>query len=237
MSNQFNDPISRTASQAHAIDQGLRSYMVSIYNQMSLGLAITGVVAYLFSTQTVLMQAIFGTPLSYLFMFAPLIMVFWMSAKISQYETATLRMMFAIYSTLMGISLSIIFLVYTGESIAKTFFISASTFLAMSIYGYTTKKDLTSMGSFLMMGVWGLIIASLLNIFMASSMMSFLISAIAVLIFTGLTAYDSQMLKENYSVSDSEDVQSKKVIFGALSLYIDFINIFIHLLRFFGDRR
>lgn len=237
MSNQFNDPISRTAVQANAIDQGLRSYMVSIYNQMALGLTITGSVAYLFSTQTVLMQAVFGSPLAYLFMFAPLIMVFWMSAKINQYETGTLRMMFAMYSTLMGISLSMIFLVYTGESIARTFFIAASMFLSMSIYGYTTKKDLTSMGSFLIMGVWGLIIASLINLFMASSVFSLAISAIAVLIFTALTAYDTQMLKEIYRVNDSEDVLARKVIFGALSLYIDFINIFIHLLRFMGDRR
>lgn len=237
MSNQFNDPISRTAVQANAIDQGLRSYMVSIYNQMALGLTITGSVAYLFSTQTVLMQAVFGSPLAYLFMFAPLIMVFWMSAKINQYETGTLRMMFAMYSTLMGISLSMIFLVYTGESIARTFFVAASMFLSMSIYGYTTKKDLTSMGSFLIMGVWGLIIASLINLFMASSVFSLAISAIAVLIFTALTAYDTQMLKEIYRVNDSEDVLARKVIFGALSLYIDFINIFIHLLRFMGDRR
>lgn len=237
MSNQFNDPISRTMSSAQAIDVGLRSYMVGIYNQMSLGLSITGAVAYFLSTQTMAMSAIFSTPFAYVFMFAPVIMVFWMGAKIQQYQAQTLRTMFIVYSILMGISLSMIFLVYTGESIAKTFFIAASMFLSTSIYGYATKRDLTSMGSFLMMGVWGLIIASVVNMFMASSAFSLAISAVSVLIFTGLTAYDTQMFKELYNVHDSEDVVSKKIIFGALSLYIDFINIFIHMLRFLGDRR
>lgn len=237
MSNQFNDPISRTISRAEAVDVGLRSYMVRIYNQMALGLSITGAVAYFLSTQDALMNAIFSTPLAYVFMFAPIIMVFWMSAKLQQYPAQTLRTMFVVYSTLMGVSLSMIFLVYTGESIAKTFFIAASMFLSTSIYGYATKRDLTSMGSFLIMGVWGLIIASVVNMFMGSSVFSLAISAISVLVFTGLAAYDTQMFKELYNLHDSEEALSKKVIFGALSLYIDFINIFIHLLRFLGDRR
>ncbi|CAO5676119.1 MAG: Inner membrane protein YbhL [Holosporales bacterium] len=237
MSNHFQDPISRASVSAINIDQGLRSYMMKIYNTMTMGLAITGFFAYFLSTQPQIMVAIFSSPLAYVVMFAPLIMVFLISAKLHTFEVGTLRSLFFIYATLMGVSLSSIFLVYSLGSISKTFFIASSMFLTTSIWGYTTKADLTKMGSFLMMGLIGLIIASIVNIFMHSSALEFTVSAIGVIIFTGLTAYESQTLKEIYDVRDSSDMQARKVIHGALSLYINFINLFLSLLRFFGDRR
>jgi FtsH-binding integral membrane protein len=237
MSNQFQDPISRSAVSSISIDQGLRTYMMRIYNTMALGLAITGVVAYFLSTQEGIMGMLFSGPQAYLFMFAPFIMALVISAKLEEFEVGTLQSLFFIYATLMGISLSHIFLFYTGESIARTFFVTSATFLSMSIYGYTTKRDLTAMGSFLMMGLFGLIIASIINIFMQSTVLAFAVSAIGVLVFTGLTAYDSQRLKEIYDARDSSDALSRKVIFGALNLYLNFINLFLSLLRFFGDRR
>lgn len=238
MSNPFDDPIARSSVRSASIDAGLRSYMLGIYNYMATGLALTGVVAYLFSTQIQLMHALFSNALlGYAIIFSPFILVFLISAKLNSYNVSTLRSLFIGYAFLMGVSLSTIFLVYTGESIAKTFFITSSMFLSMSIYGYTTKKDLTNFGSFLIMGVWGLIIASVVNMFVGSGPLSLAISALTVVIFTGLTAYDSQMLKEMYHSHDSEDVVARKTIFGALSLYIDFVNIFLALLRLFGDRR
>lgn len=237
MSQNFQDPVSRSSVKSLPIDQGLRAYMAKIYNTMSLGLGITGAVAYFISTQPALLNIIFGTGLFYVVMLAPLGFVFLISAKINTYSISTLRTLFFAYATIMGMSLSMIFIAYTGESIARTFFICSSMFLSMSIIGYTTKRDLTAMGSFLMMGVVGLIIASIVNIFMQSSALSFAFSFLAVVIFTGLTAYDTQMLKQNFNSYDSEDVSSRKIVLGALSLYMDFINLFVNLLRILGDRR
>ncbi|MBP9752265.1 MAG: Bax inhibitor-1/YccA family protein [Proteobacteria bacterium] len=237
MSNHYQDPISRASVSAINIDQGLRSYMIKIYNTMTIGLSITGLVAYFISTQPQIMNAIFASPLAYVVMFAPLIMVFLISAKLHTFEVGTLRSLFLVYATLMGVSLSAIFLAYTGESIVRVFFITSSMFLTTSIWGYTTRADLTKMGSFLMMGLFGIIIASIVNIFMQSTVLDFTISAIGVVVFTGLTAYDSQRLKEIYDERDSSDTLSRKVIFGALNLYLNFINLFLSLLRLFGDRR
>lgn len=237
MSQNFQDPISRSAVSSISIDQGLRSYMTKIYNTMGMGLAVTGFVAYFISMQPALMQMLFQTGLSYIVMLAPIAFVFLISAKINSFEVGTLRTLFFVYATLMGVSLSFIFLVFTGGSIAKTFFICSSMFLSTSIYGYTTKRDLTAFGSFFMMGLFGLIIASLVNIFVQSSVFDLALSAVGVVIFTGLAAYKTQMFKEMYSSYDSEDALSRKIIFAALSLYLDFINLFMSLLRFFGDRR
>jgi FtsH-binding integral membrane protein len=237
MSNRFDDqPVLRTSVRSD-IDVGLRNHMLKVYNYMAAGLTITGLVAFLLSTQASIMQAIFGTPLQYLFMFAPFVVVLIFSAKIHKLSAPQAQSVFLTYSALMGISLSWIFLAYTGQSIAQVFFVSASMFGFMSLFGYTTKRDLSQMGSFLIMGLWGVIAASLVNLFMKSGTMSLVISIIAVIIFTGLTAYDTQMIKEVYEENDSGDTASKKAIMGALTLYLDFINLFIHLLRILGDRR
>lgn len=237
MSNQFDDPISRNTARALSIDEGLRSHMMSVYNYMAMGLGLTGLVAYLISTQPAVMNAIFGTPLFYVALFAPLALVFLISAKLSKFNFATIQTLFWVYAALMGVSLSSIFIVYQMPSITRVFLITAGTFGSMSLYGYTTKRDLTAMGSFLFMGVIGLIIASVVNMFMQSNMMQMVLSAITVLVFTGLTAYDTQMIKELYSTAHTKEAQGKMAVMGALSLYIDFINIFLSLLRLFGDRR
>lgn len=237
MTNRYDDQPVLRGNAGTEIDEGLRNHMLRVYNYMAMGLGITGVVAYFLSTQMGLMQAIHGTALKYVFLFAPLGLVFYISARIRTLPAKTAQTLFWVYSASMGISLSSIFLMFTGESITQVFFISASTFGAMSLYGYTTKRDLTQFGSFLFMGVIGLVLASVVNIFMQSGMMQMVISAIAVLVFTGLTAYDTQMIKEFYLESDSKETAQKKAIFGALSLYLDFINIFIALLNLFGERR
>ena len=219
------------------IDEGLRAYMLRVYNYMASALALTGIVAMAVSTSPTLMQAIFGTGLHWIVMLAPIGLVFFLSARIHKMSFGAAQATFWIYAAMMGLSLASIFLVYTGESIARTFFITAGTFGAMSIYGYTTKRDLTKLGSFLMMGLFGIIIASLVNIFMKSTMMYFVISIIGVLVFVGLTAYDTQKIKNMYLVSDSGEMMGKKAVMGALTLYLDFINLFIMLLRLFGQRR
>ncbi len=239
-----------------AIDEGLRSYMLGIYNYMGLGLGITGVVAYFLNQLatttnpdaavaqmangvllTQLGAAIYGSPLMWLFVLAPLAFVLVLSFGIQRMAAGTAQLVFWAFATSMGLSLSSIFAVYTGESIARVFFITAGTFGAMSLWGYTTRRDLTSMGSFLFMGLIGLIIAMVVNIFLASSALAFAISAIGVLIFVGLTAYDTQKIKEMYFEGDSAEVMSKKSIMGALRLYLDFINLFLMLLRLFGNRQ
>ena len=237
MSNNFNDPISRSSARSVSLDAGLRAYMISVYNYMAMGLGFTGLIAYLVSGQPALMQAIFGGPQAYLVIFSPLILVFMISAKLQQYSFSKIQTLFWIYSGLMGLSLSSIFLMYELGSIAKTFFITASMFGTMSIYGYSTQKDLTGMGSFLMMGVFGIIIASIVNMFMQSGPMQYAISILTVLIFTGLTAYDTQTIKSMYNPGASQENSGKIAVFGAMQLYIDFINIFLALLRLFGDRR
>jgi len=237
MSNNFNDPISHSSARTASMDVGLRTYMISVYNYMAMGLGFTGLVSYLVAGQPGLMQAIFSGPQAYIVMFAPLILLMVIGAKLQKLSFAKVQALFWIFAGLMGLSLSSIFMVYELGSIAKTFFITASMFGAMSIYGYTTQRDLTSMGSFLYMGVIGLIIASVVNMFMQSGTMQYVLSMFSVLIFTGLTAYDTQTIKSYYNPSESKENLGKIAIYGAIQLYIDFINIFLALLQLFGNRR
>jgi len=218
------------------IDEGLRAYMLRVYNYMASGLALTGIVAFGVAMTPALVKAIYGTPLLWLVVFAPLILVFFLSARIHRMSFSAAQASFWAFSVLMGLSLGHIFLIYTGASIARVFFITAGTFGAMSLYGYTTKRDLTGWGSFLFMGLIGIIIASIVNIFLASPALYFAVSVIGVLIFVGLTAYDTQQIKEMYVESDSTAVAGKKAIMGALRLYLDFLNLFLMLLRLFGNR-
>jgi FtsH-binding integral membrane protein len=237
MSRQFKTTTYGTDTKSRSIDEGLRSYFLKVYQYMALGLALTGMVALFVSTNTALMQTIFMSPLRWVVMLAPIGMVLFLSYRIQEMSTKAAQISFWTYAALMGVSLSFIFVVYTGESITKTFFITASMFGGMSLYGYTTKRDLTGMGSFLMMGLIGLIIASVVNLFLASSALSFITSIVGVLIFTGLTAYDTQQLKGYYYAFNRSDFAERSAIMGALSLYLDFINIFMSLLRLMGDRR
>lgn len=225
----------RTVDRA-AYDAGLRSYMLRIFSYMAGGLAVTGLVALAVASSPALIAAIFGTPLKWVAMLAPIAMVFLFAGMIHRMSAATAQLVFWAYAALMGVSMASIFLVFTGQSIAKVFFISASVFLAAALYGYTTKKDLTSMGSFLFMGVIGIVIAGLVNIFLASSMMSMIISMVAVVLFTGLTAFDAQRLKEEYAEGYGHEGVTKMALLGALSLYLNFINIFTSLLNLMGDR-
>lgn len=227
----------RTIDMTDGVDQGLRAYMIQVFNYMAIGLGITGIVAFALSNSPQLMAAIWGTGLHWVVMLAPLAMVFFLSFKINTLSFATAQLLFFVYAGMMGLSLSSIFLVFTGQSITRVFFITSSVFAAMSLYGYTTKRDLTGMGSFLFMGVIGIVIASLVNMFFKSSVMQLVISVIGVIVFTGLTAYDVQQIKEVYYEQDATDTMAKKAIIGALRLYLDFINLFISLLQLFGDRR
>ena len=252
-SNRQNVNIKSTSTEAQIIDQGLRSYMLKVYNYMASGVFLTGIVSLvLFKLSggydiqvsasgitglTGIGQALFASPLMWIVMLAPLGIVFYMSFGIRKMSAAKAQTTFWVFAGLMGASLASIFLVYTGASITRVFFITAGTFGAMSIYGYTTKRDLTKLGSFLMMGLIGIIIASIVNIFLKSTMMYFVISIIGVLVFVGLTAYDTQKIKNMYLVSDSGEIMGKKAVMGALTLYLDFINLFIMLLRLFGQRR
>jgi FtsH-binding integral membrane protein len=238
-----------------AIDEGLRSYMLKVYNYMGIGLVVTGLVAYFASAAALTTdpaQAVgslengqmvtqwgallYTSPLMWVVALSPLAIVLVLSFGINRLSVPAAQAIFWGFSALMGLSMSSIFLVYTDASIAKVFFITAATFGAMSLYGYTTKRDLTSIGNFLIMGLIGLIIASIVNIFMQSSMLEFAISVIGVLIFVGLTAYDTQKIKESYSASFGADVLAKGAIMGALNLYLDFVNLFMMLLRLFGNR-
>ncbi len=236
------------------IDQGLRSYMLGVYNHMVIGLAITGLVAlgvHMFAVTadpaqavvrvghlllTPLGRALYLSPLKWLVMLAPLGFVFFFSFRLNQMTAATARNTFYLFSAAMGLSLSTILLVYTGASVYRAFFITAAAFGALSLYGYTTKRDLSAMGSFLMMGLFGLIIASVVNLFMHSSAFQFGLSILTVLIFAGLTAWDTQAIKEMYYSSDDYEVATKKSVNGALMLYLDFINIFQSLLYLTGSR-
>ncbi len=226
------------------VDEGLRAYMLRVYNFMGSGLALSGIVGWLvmntplgapFGTMTP--QGMAPTTLGLIAMFAPLGLVFFLSFRISSMSAATAQTAFWVYAGLMGISLGLIVSAYTPVSVVRVFFITAATFGAMSIYGYTTKRSLASWGSFLFMGLIGVIIASVVNIFLASPMLYFLISVVGVLVFVGLTAYDTQTIKEMYNERDHAEVASKKAIMGALRLDLDFINLFIMLLMLFGQRR
>ncbi|MDQ0317233.1 Bax inhibitor-1/YccA family protein [Amorphus orientalis] len=250
-------------AEAGVIDQGLRAYMTKVYNLMAIGLAVTGLVAigafYMAVTGdagsaaqmsgggaaqigqgmylTSFGLALYASPLKWVVMLAPLGMVFFLSFRVQNMSVSGAQTAFWVFAALMGLSLSSIFLVFTGQSIARVFFITAASFGALSLYGYTTKKDLSGWGSFLFMGLIGIIIASLVNLFIGSSALQFAISVIGVLVFAGLTAYDTQQIKEMYYVGDDSSVAGKKAIMGALRLYLDFINLFMMLLQLFGNRQ
>jgi FtsH-binding integral membrane protein len=218
------------------IDVGLRDYMLRIYNYMASGLALTGIVAYVFAQSGYYAQ-VAHTPLIWLIMLAPLGLVMWLSYGIGRMQASTAQTLFWAYSGLMGLSLASVFLVFTGESIARVFFITAGTFAAMSLYGYTTQRDLTQVGSFLQMGLFGIIIAMVANFFIGSTALQFAISVIGVIVFVGLTAYDTQKIKEMYVAYDDGQVAGKKAVMGALSLHLDFINLFLFLMQLVGVRR
>lgn len=227
----------RAAEALHGIDQGLRAYLSRVYMFMAFGLLLTGGVSYGVSTSPEMMQLIFQTPLKWLVILAPLGLVFFLSFRINTLKYATAQALFWVYSAMVGMSLASIFLMYQLPSIARVFFITSSMFGFMSLYGYTTRRDLSGMGSFMFMGLVGIIIASIINMFMQSSAMQFMISVIAVIVFTGLTAYDTQTIKSMYYEGDGEEVMGKKALIGALRLYLDFLNLFLALLQLFGDRR
>ncbi len=218
------------------VDTGLRKYMLSIYNYMASGVLLTGIVALL-TASTGLVYSIAGTGLGFVVMLAPLAIVFAMSFGANRFQTSTLQALFWGFAVLMGLSLSTIFLIYTGASIAATFFATAGAFAGLSLYGYTTNKDLSAFGTFLIMGVVGLIIASVINIFVQSPGLMWAISFLGVLIFAGLTAYDTQRLKASYYHLRGTEFAGKMIVLGALSLYLDFINMFLFLLRFMGNQR
>jgi len=236
------------ADRAIAIDAGLRAYMIRVYNYMAMGVALTGVVSWLTFNAAVtetagrLMltpfgQMIYSGPASIVLLLGTLGLVFFISWRISSLNPSTAFTLFMVYAALLGLMLSSIFLVYTGVSVTRVFFISAASFGALSLYGYTTQRDLSPIGSFMMMGLIGLIIAMLVNMFLKSTGLDFVISAAGVLIFAGLTAWDTQRIKEMYDPQEDGTIVGRKAVMGALSLYLDFINLFLFLLRFLGDRR
>ncbi|ADE39657.1 Bax inhibitor-1/YccA family protein [Candidatus Puniceispirillum marinum] len=237
---QDNRFMNTAAAQSAQIDTGLRSYMLGVYNHMTTALLLTGFFAFAMKwavmTVPAVGQLVYGTPLKWVVMLAPLGMVFWLSARMNAMSATKARNMFYIYGALMGLSLASILFVYTGASVARAFFITAGAFAGLSLYGYSTKRSLSAMGSFMVIGLFGLIIASVVNIFMASSQLEFVISVAGVLIFAGLTAWDTQRIKAMYMAGDSSEESNKKSIFGALMLYLDFINMFLFILRLFGNR-
>jgi FtsH-binding integral membrane protein len=233
---------------AAAVDAGLRAYMLRVYNYMAIGVALTGAAALFMFQLTVtevggrlaftpLGQTLYQSGFYWVLLLAPLALVFFLSFRIQHMAPATAQGLFFFYAALLGVSLTPIFVVYTGTSIARVFFITAASFGALSLYGYTTQRDLSPFGSFLIMGLFGIILASLVNIFLASSALQFVISVVGVLVFAGLTAWDTQQIKEMYDVNDDGTISGRKAIMGALRLYLDFINLFLMLLRLFGDRR
>jgi uncharacterized protein len=263
---QFDNRYAQVGSSARTgavVDEGLRAYMLTVYNYMAGGVALTGLVAYFLSTMTVtadpalaaqsangaalalsrgmfltpLGAALYASPLKWVVMLAPLAMVFFLSFRVYKMSLPSAQAAFWVFAAVMGLSLSSIFLVFTGQSIARVFFITAAAFAALSLYGYTTKKDLSGWGSFLIMGVIGIIIAALVNLWLQSGALQFAISVIGVLVFAGLTAYDTQRIKDSYfEVVGDATLAGKAAIMGALSLYLDFINMFTSLLHLFGER-
>ena len=260
--NQYAASSART-QQGEVVDQGLRSYMLTVYNYMAAGVALTGIVAYFLFTQAVTLDpalaaksatggvyalkrgmyltqlgvTLYASPLKWVVMLAPLAFVFFLSFRVYKMSVASAQISFWLFAAVMGVSLSSIFLVYTGQSIVQVFFISAAAFAGLSLYGYTTKKDLSGWGSFLIMGVIGIVIAALVNIFLQSSALQFAISVIGVLVFAGLTAYDTQRIKDGYyEIAGNAELAAKAAIMGALSLYLDFINLFVMLLQLLGNR-
>lgn len=235
----MNNPVSTPryeAARGAAFDAGLRSHFLGVYRNMGIGLVITGIVAFLIGSTPALYQPIFGTPLKWVAIFAPLAFVFFFSFRFEKMTTSSARMAFFAFSAVMGVSMASIFLVFTGSSIAQTFFISATMFLAMSLWGYTTGRDLSKMGSFLMMGLIGIVIASVVNIFLASSAMQMVVSILGVVIFTGLTAWDTQRIKSEYAYYGSTAAAEKMQVMSALQLYLNFVNLFQMLLNLTGER-
>ena len=233
--NRSYEPASGAVSDRAAIDAGLRAHMIRVYNYMAIGVALTGVVAWL--TSQIVGPALLNSPLIWVFILAPLALVFFISFRINSLSASTARALFFVYAASIGLSLATIFFVYTQTSITRVFFISAAAFGALSVWGYTTKRDLTGFGSFLLMGLIGVIIASVVNIFLKSSGLDWIISLVGVIVFAGLTAWDTQKIKEMYDPMDDGTVAGRKAVMGALSLYLDFINLFMLLLRLFGNRR
>jgi len=238
--------MSPTQAAAAEIDVGLREYMLRVYNYMASGLALTGIIAYMSANTPAIINLLYApaaggglqpTMLAWIVMFSPLAFILVLSFGVNKMKASTMQAVFWGFSAVMGLSLSNIFLTYTGVSIARVFFITSGTFAGMSLYGYTTKRDLSGFGSFLMMGLIGVIIASVVNMFLQSAAMQFVISVIGVLVFVGLTAYDTQRIKSLYMESDGHEVASKKALMGAVTLYLDFINMFLLLLQLFGNRR
>ncbi len=240
MAQYDRQTVSGRVGTAANIDEGLRSHMLRVYNYMGIGLAVTGLVAFFVAqwamSSPAVAQTIYASPLAFVIMLSPLAFVLVLSFGINKLSFGAAQLTFWAFAAVMGLSLSSIFLVYTGASIAKVFFITAAMFGSMSLYGYTTKRDLSGMGAFLMMGLIGIIIASIVNIFVGSSMLDFAISVIGVLVFVGLTAYDTQKIKEAYAENIGAEGLGKLAIMGALNLYLDFINLFLMLLRLFGNR-
>jgi hypothetical protein len=223
-----------------AVDEGLRSYMLGVYNYMTAGVALTGIVAYLTyslaSQNPAVAQLLYASPLKWVIMLAPLAFVFFLSFRVHNMSPGAAQIAFWLFAAVMGLSLSSIFLVFTGQSITQVFFVTAAAFAGLSLWGYTTKKDISGWGSFLIMGVIGIIIAALVNLFLQSSALQFAISALGVLVFAGLTAYDTQNIKDTYyEVRGNAELAAKSAIMGALSLYLDFINMFTSMLNLFGS--
>ena len=241
------------AGRAVAVDVGLRAHMLRVYNYMAGGVGLTGVLAYLtfqlsggeairvagntITGLTPFGQMVMGGYTPIVLMLASLGLVFFISFRINRLQYTTALGLFMLYAAVLGVALSTIFVVYTGTSISRVFFITAASFGALSLWGYTTQRDLTAMGAFMMMGLFGIIIASIVNIFLGSSGLGWIISVVGVVVFAGLTAYDTQKIKEMYDVNDDGTVSGRKAVMGALTLYLDFINLFLMLLRLFGDRR
>ncbi|AID30001.1 hypothetical protein BFX40_21125 [Mesorhizobium sp. SEMIA 3007] len=226
-----------TGAQAGAVfDEGLRQHMLRVYNYMGLGLVVTGLVAFLVSSTPALYVPIFSSPLKWVVMLAPLAFVMLFSFKMQTMSAASAQAMFWAFCAVMGLSLASVFLVFTGTSIARTFFIAATMFGATSLYGYTTRRDLTQFSSFLIMGLIGVVIASIVNIFLGSTALQFAISVIGIAVFIGLTAWDTQTIKEQYAENFDAESRQKLAVFGAFSLYLNFINIFQLLLNFTGER-
>lgn len=242
--------VSRDTQVQEAFDVGLRAHMLRVYNYMASGLALTGVVAYIVAQMSVVTgaggqivgmtqfgQSLFGSPLIWVVMLAPFGFILFLSFKIQSMKASTAQAIFWAFAGVMGISMASILLQFTGASVARVFFITAGMFAGMSLYGYTTSRDLSGLGSFLFMGLIGIIIASIVNIFVASSMLHFIISVVGVLVFTGLTAYDTQKIKNEYAEFHDSETLAKLAIMGALRLYLDFINLFIMLMHLLGARR
>jgi uncharacterized protein len=256
MAEYDNRVRSYDAAATTAVDEGLRAYMLRVYNYMLMGLGLTGIASWLTYLASVTSNpaamaarlpngimltsigvALFSGPLVWVLMLGSLGLVFFLSFRINRMSIVAAQTSFLVYAALLGVTFGSLFVVYTYSSIAQVFFITAATFGAMSLWGYTTHRDLTGFGSFLFMGLIGIIIASVVGMFWHSSALQWMISVAGVIIFTGLTAYDTQSIKESYYVGDDGTIAGKKAIMGALRLYLDFINLFLMLLRLFGDRR